>query len=195
MRTLLLISLISYALSSFGAIGGWRRDSFAKNSIYIDRSRSLGEEGIRSNFNINGDDFIVYPLEIYKQLVNGFNYKTIFAFFDSVHNSVQVFTSVVYTGPFSRKTPSFQLMNVDKVQSTEVPSNDAELISKVDKAIKGYLKKNDVDDVHIVKTFMNPMGKKTNVHVVKSGEKGQFVVFEDDNGNISVDAYININKN
>ena len=79
MRTLLLISLISYALSSFGAIGGWRRDSFAKNSIYIDRSRSLGEEGIRSNFNINGDDFIVYPLEIYKQLVNGFNYKTIFA--------------------------------------------------------------------------------------------------------------------
>ena len=140
MRTIALISIFLLGTAfSFGLTGGWTRDSFAKNSLYIDRSRSKGEEAIKANFGVNDEKTIVYPLEIHKQLVNGFNYKTVYAFYDTEKDVIDGFSAIVYTGPFSKKTPSFEVINVEKLESSEAVMNDAKLIKKIDDVLNKYL--------------------------------------------------------
>lgn len=191
MRTIVLISIFLIGTCfSFGLTGGWTRDSFAKNSLYIDRSRSSGEEAIKANFGINDEKSIVYPLEIYKQLVNGFNYKTVYAFYDTEKDVIDGFSAVVYTGPFSKKTPTFEVINVEKLESSEEVVNDSKLIQKVDDALNKYLNRNDIHNSQIVKTFKKPITMNTFVYVVKTEDsKGKYIIFEDENGELKVDAY------
>lgn len=85
-------------------------------------------------------------------------------------------------------------MNVKRLESIEVPSNDAVLLSKIEKATKEYINNNDLEDVHIEKTFLNPITKSTKVYVVRSeNDQGQFIIFED-SGDVRVDAYIDFRR-
>ena len=59
---------------------------------------------------------------------------------------------------------------------------------------KEYINNNDLEDIHIMKTFLNPITRKTKVYVVKTeSDEGQFILFEDD-GDVKVDAYIDFRK-
>ena len=197
MRTIALISIFLLGTAfSFGLTGGWTRDSFAKNSLYIDRSRSKGEEAIKANFGVNDEKTIVYPLEIYKQLVNGFNYKTVYAFYDTEKDVIDGFSAIVYTGPFSKKTPSFEVINVEKLESSETVVNDAKLIKKIDDVLNKYLNRNDIHNSQIVKTFKKPITMNTSVYVVKTEEnKGKYLIFQDENGELKVDAHVILYNN
>ena len=192
MRTLILISLLLALVSS--RTGGWKRESFEANSMLLDRCRQEGEDTIRANFGKNDDTTLVYPLEIYSQLVNGMNYKVVYALYDLYTDEVEVYTSTIYTGPFGKVSNDFESVNADLLESTEIPSNDAVLLSKIEKATKEYMNINDLEDIHIMKTFLNPITRKTKVYVVKTeSDEGQFILFEDD-GDVKVDAYTDFRK-
>lgn len=87
MRTFIVVSLLIALVSS---TGGWKRQSFESNSMIIDRCRQQGEDSIRAEFGKNDDTTLVYPLEIYSQLVNGINYKSVYAFYDMYSDEIEV---------------------------------------------------------------------------------------------------------
>ena len=57
-------------------LGGWTRLSFEMNDLYINSSRQMSETKIAEKTN---DEYDLYPLEVYSQLVNGTNYNLLFA--------------------------------------------------------------------------------------------------------------------
>ena len=192
MRTLILVSLLLALVSS--RTGGWKRESFEANSMILDRCRQQGEDAIRANFGKNDDTTLVYPLEIYSQLVNGMNYRVVYAFYDMYTDEVEVYTSTIYTGPFGKVGNDFESVNADLLESTEVPSNDALLLAKIEKATKEYMNNNALEDVHIEKTFFNPITRSTKAYVVRTeSDEGQFILFNDGE-ELRVDAYIDFGK-
>ena len=73
---------------------GWTRLSFEMNDLYINSSRQMSETKIAEKTN---DEYDLYPLEVYSQLVNGTNYNLLFAgshFQDKT--KIKLFKTTVY---------------------------------------------------------------------------------------------------
>ena len=80
MKSIIILSLLALTLcKGFGMMGSWQKDTFASNDIRIDRARQAAEAKYLQIANVKEDDVELIPLAVYRQLVNGLNYKIIFA--------------------------------------------------------------------------------------------------------------------
>ena len=196
----ILLCFISLSMSiPINSLGGWTRDSFQSNNAYIDRCRSIGENAIITKYNLTSSQNDFYPIEIYKQLVNGFNYKIVYLVYNSISNETHLYTAVVYTGPFSSSSPVFTLINTNEHKEEKkgfIISN--EIKTKIEKAINEYThtltNNNNKVNIIIDKIIMNVINSnKTNVylvHIKSPVNKEEFCIFEDENGDMKIDAVI-----
>ena len=97
MRTnLFLILFLNYILLSFSSLlGGWEKGSFKENDLFIDRAFRKAFE-IYSIENPGSDIDSIQQLTLYRQMVNGINYKMCFIDLKSDLNVIQEY---VITGP------------------------------------------------------------------------------------------------
>lgn len=176
--------------------GGWIKDSLTKNSLYIDRSRSLAEKTILSKYNLDENKYSAYPLEIYSQLVNGFNYKLIFAFYNTENQDIEIYSGIVYSGPFSQQVPNFEAKETKKFTETNgiLQSNEKNSISKVLKEYFNEYFKSSYSTFSSYSIYDNLVDTKdkTMIYVlnVQDEKVDKIVIFKDESNKYSVDAVI-----
>ena len=195
----ILLCFVSLSMSiPINSLGGWTRDSFQSNNAYIDKCRSIGENAIITKYNLTSSQNEFYPIEIYKQLVNGFNYKIVYLVYNSISNETHLYTAVVYTGPFSSSIPVFTLINTNEhKEEKKGVIISKEIKTKIEKAINEYTHtptNNNKLNIIIDKVIMNVINSnKTNVylvHIKSLVNKEEFCIFEDENGDMKIDAVI-----
>ena len=138
----LLILLIAIASCIPG--GYHKIKDFKKlNDINIDRVIRATSERFFSDAMTNADLMTVEPIELYSQVVNGVNYKVIFATqaYSNTRNDVQLHEYVFYQ-PFNFESNSLpELEKVDKIkhfQSNGVSLNSPRY-AQINAAISSYL--------------------------------------------------------
>ena len=165
-------------------LGSWTRLSFEMNDIYINSARQMSETKITQQTN---DEYDLFPLEIYSQLVNGTNYKLLFAarhFKDK--SNIKLFTSTVYK-PLGDQ-PQLSLGDVATIDCSNNAFNDTGKEIKISTAVSSYLGVNGIFKVQ--KFFNDVLGQGTsNVYCVNT-DKGTAVVYESGE-EFKVDALIN----
>ena len=100
--TLCLVSLI---LSS-KPLGSWEHDTFARNDIQLDRSRRLSQTEYLKVENVNEDNIIVYPLSVYKQIVNGLNFRIFLAAQNKLTKEIDILDCIINT-PFQQSKQEY----------------------------------------------------------------------------------------
>jgi len=165
-------------------LGGWKRLSFEMNDLFINSSRQMSETKISEKTN---DEYDLYPLEVYSQVVNGTNYNLLFAgrhFKDKT--KIKLFKTTVYK-PLGDK-PQLSLDNDPvMVEPSDNKFNDNTVETKVSNVVSSYFGINGVFKVD--KFFSEVYGSGCNVYTMNT-EKGTAVVFES-NGEFKVDAVMN----
>ena len=165
-------------------LGGWQRLSFEMNDLYINSSRQMSETKITEKTN---DEYDLFPLEVYSQVVNGVNYHLLFAgrhFQDKT--KIKLFKTTVYK-PLGDQ-PQLSL-NDDPVmiEPNQNKFNDNGIEMKVSNTVSSYFGINGV--LKVDKYFSDVYGNGCNVYTVVT-EKGTAVVYET-NGEFKVDAVMN----
>ena len=100
--TLCLVSLI---LSS-KPLGSWEHDTFARNDIQLDRSRRLSQTEYLKVENVNEDNIIFYPLSVYKQIVNGLNFRIFLAAQNKLTKEIDILDCIINT-PFQQSKQEY----------------------------------------------------------------------------------------
>lgn len=98
MKSIIILSLLTLTLCD--RFGGWTKDSFSSNDLRLEKARTTAEKKFFSDTNAKEEDYIIYPFAVYKQLVNGLNYKIFFAAQNIKTNTLELFDYVIYTGAF-----------------------------------------------------------------------------------------------
>lgn len=118
MKVLLFICLLIFSNSLFG---GWSPASFAENDFGINSALNKAFEAY-SKYNPNADIDYIQPMSVYKQLVNGYNYRV--AFIDlkgNIHDVHEYFIS----GPaFSKKEKIFTYLYKNSFSSSNKLINE-----------------------------------------------------------------------
>lgn len=185
MRTILLISLFVFILGWKSA--GWTKDSFESNDLYIEKARQTAEKRYYERTNSNEQDVIVYPFAIYKQVVNGINYKIFFAAKNIKTNSVQFFEYVVYTGPFGKIANKVFDFKVTSEKEIDFEKDELKLntrrATKIDQAVSNY-SQNSLR-IESIKVYNNAT-TEINFYVVKTNNSKILVVMQEENYTFTV---------
>lgn len=105
--SVITLCLISFILSS-KPLGSWEPDTFARDDLYLDRSRSLSEKEYLKVSNSNEDNIFFYPISVYKQIVNGVNFRIFLAAQNTKTNDIDLFDCIVNT-PFQKTNQDFSV--------------------------------------------------------------------------------------
>ena len=100
--TLCLVSLI---LSS-KPLGSWEHDTFARNDIQLDRSRRLSQTEYLKVENVNEDNIIFYFFLVYKQIVNGLNFRIFLAAQNKLTKEIDILDCIINT-PFQQSKQEY----------------------------------------------------------------------------------------
>ena len=173
---LFLILFFCYITLSFSALqGGWKKGSFRENDMGIDRAfRKAFELYQKENPNSNID--FTQRLTIYRQTVNGINYKMCFIDLKSNLNVVQEYT--ISGPPFSQNNqePVFRFLesNTFKAKSETISTTDKRY-ARIHNTLFGFLKNSGenilfINKIEIVETTFD------NFYIVTAqGEKKEHV--------------------
>ena len=105
--SVITLCLISFILSS-KPLGSWEPDTFARDDLYLDRSRSLSEKEYLKVSNSNEENIFFYPISVYKQIVNGVNFRIFLAAQNTKTNDIDLFDCIVNT-PFQKTNQDFSV--------------------------------------------------------------------------------------
>lgn len=161
-------------------LGIWEKDSFEKNDLYIDRSRSLSVKQIFAHYyeNKNEKDLFDYPLEIYRKIVNGFRYKLFFVVNDKSTDEIKFYTTIVNSGPFSERKPTFIIDQVEVMKPENKITNNKSTLSKIQKALDNFFNLNNTE-VTVVSQYTLPEISSSMFYLIKTQTNQQYVLFED----------------
>ena len=197
MKAICILSLISLVLSQRS--GGWIQDTFASNDIRIDRARSTAEAKFFAETNAKEEEFIIYPFAVYKQLVNGLNYKIFFAAQNIKTNTIELFDYIVYTGAFGAPTNQvfdYQVIGTKKLDYDDKLKITNKKFGKINDAVALYYsptsnKMSYIETIQVNENVLYTMS----IYVVKvqteSQQKPQtLIVMEQDDNTFEVVADI-----
>ena len=163
MKSIIILSLLALTLcKGFGMMGSWQKDTFASNDIRIDRARQAAEAKYLQIANVKEDDVELIPLAVYHQLVNGLNYKIIFAARNYNDNSLELYDYNVYTGPFGSEANNFEyeVISTEKLPIENNLSINSAKFGKINDACAQYIKDTKGEKVAYVSTL------RTNQNVI-----------------------------
>lgn len=106
---------------------------FNKALTFLNQQFQLGKFGETLNYTL-------IPISAYSQLVNGLNYKFLFATQNKEEKKLNFYTAIIYTGPFGSdpETTEPELTSNEKMNTTDV-NNDVN-VTNLKKAVSDYLK-------------------------------------------------------
>ena len=155
---LFFILFFCLIVSAFSALsGGWKRGSFKENDVFIENAFRKAFE-IYSEENHYAELDYLQRLTIYRQMVNGINYRMCFIDLKSYVNVVQEY---IIAGPSfgqNTKDPAFNFFekNTYTAKSENISVNDKRY-PRIQNTLFGYLKKFDenilfINKIEIVET-------------------------------------------
>ena len=189
MKTILVLSLLVF--SAAWKTGGWTKDSFESNDLQIEKARQAAEKRYYERNDSNDEDVVLYPFAVYKQVVNGINYKLFFAAQNIHTNAVEFFDYVVYTGPFD-KSLEFKVTSETKM---ELEDEKLQLTSrkstKIDQAVSNYYSNrlNSESLTESIKVCNNVLYTMS-FYVARTRAQDLLVVMEQENNEFEVVAEI-----
>lgn len=163
MKSIIILSFLALTLcKGFGAMGSWQKDTFAANDIRIDRARQAAEAKYFQITNEKEEDIELIPLAVYHQLVNGLNYKIIFAARNYNDNSLEFYDYDVYTGPFGSEANNFEyeVLSTAKLPIENNLSINSSKFGKINDACAQYIKDTRGERIAFVRTL------RTNQNVI-----------------------------
>lgn len=195
-KLLLLIPFLSLAICNI-KLGGFEKESFASNDMRVDKSWKTTEKEYFRLTGHNEKDVYLYPIAIYKQLVNGINYKISFAAHDRKQNTVKVYEYMVLCGLVAKNDDPFPF---EVVSIKELPKNDNIPINnskygKINNMVNSFSIQNN-DKISYVNTIQSSESMfNTGVYIVlgqtkKSRKNNSYIVFEDEDGHYDVIAQL-----
>ena len=134
--TLCLVSLI---LSS-KPLGSWEPDTFARNDIHLDRSRRLSQTEYLKVENVNEDNIIFYPLSVYKQIVNGLNFRIFLAAQNKLTKEIDILDCIINT-PFQQSNQEYTVYSSKILQMKGNVSINNSQYNSVNTVVSNYIKK------------------------------------------------------
>ena len=93
---LFLLCLITSCACKLISFGGWEKDSFARDDLSLDRSRSMAVKQYLKDNNLSEDDILFHPLAVYKQITNGLNYRIVLACQNQITKTVTLYECDVF---------------------------------------------------------------------------------------------------
>lgn len=157
-KLILVVLIVSQTLAIDPIrVGSYIKDSFQKNDANIDRAFRMVRDGILAKSQ-EKSDLSVVPVAIYRQIVNGINYKIITGIKDSKNLKVELAYGIVYSGPFGEDHNS-QKPTLTLLESLTSDSNltleETALIS-LQGSISDVLKLTDTTLSKVHKVFSYP---------------------------------------
>lgn len=137
--SVIILCLVSLMLSS-KPLGSWEPDSFARNDIHLDRSRSLSQKEYLKVANANEDNIIFYPLSVYNQIVNGLNFRIFLAAQNKLTKEIDIFDCVVNT-PFQQSNKEYTVYSSKILQMKGNVSINNSQYNSVNTVVSNYIKK------------------------------------------------------
>lgn len=136
--SVITLCLISFILSS-KPLGSWEPDTFARDDLYLDRSRSLSEKEYLKVSNSNEDNIFFYPLSVYKQIVNGMNFRIFLAAQNAKTNDIDIFDCIVNT-PFQKTNQDFSVYTSKILKSSGNVSINNSQYNSVNTVVGDYIR-------------------------------------------------------
>ena len=136
--SVITLCLISFILSS-KPLGSWEPDTFARDDLYLDRSRSLAEKEYLKVTNANEDFTLFYPLSVYKQIVNGINFRIFLAAQNIKTNDIDLFDCIVNT-PFQKANQDFTVYSSKILKMSGNVSINNSQYNSVNTVVGNYIK-------------------------------------------------------
>ena len=146
--TLCLVSLI---LSS-KLLGSWEPDTFARNDIHLDRSRRLSQTEYLKVENVNEDNIIFYPLSVYKQIVNGLNFRIFLAAQNKLTKEIDILDCIINT-PFQQSNQEYTVYSSKILQMKGNVSINNSQYNNVNTVVSDFIKKKG-DNMKFVTSMM-----------------------------------------
>ena len=146
--TLCLVSLI---LSS-KPLGSWEHDTFARNDIQLDRSRRLSQTEYLKVENVNEDNIIFYPLSVYKQIVNGLNFRIFLAAQNKLTKEIDILDCIINT-PFQQSNQEYTVYSSKILQMKGNVSINNSQYNNVNTVVSDFIKKKG-DNMKFVTSMM-----------------------------------------
>ncbi len=146
--TLCLVSLI---LSS-KPLGSWEPDTFTRNDIHLDRSRRLSQTEYLKVENVNEDNIIFYLLSVYKQIVNGLNFRIFLAAQNKLTKEIDILDCIINT-PFQQSNQEYTVYSSKILQMKgNVRINNSQY-NNVNTVVSDFIKKKG-DNMKFVTSMM-----------------------------------------
>ena len=136
--SVIILCLISFILSS-KPLGSWEPDTFARDDLYLDRSRSLSEKEYLKVSNSNEDNILFYPISVYKQIVNGVNFRIFLAAQNTKTNDIDLFDCIVNT-PFQKTNQDFSVYTSKILKSSGNVSINNSQYNSVNTVVGDYIR-------------------------------------------------------
>lgn len=136
--SVIILCLLSF-ISSSKPLGSWELDTFARDDLYLDRSRSLAEKEYLKVANTNEDSIFFYPLSVYKQIVNGMNFRIFLAAQNRNTNDIDLFDCVVNT-PFQQSNKDFSVVSSKILKISGNVSINNSKYNSVNTVVSNYIK-------------------------------------------------------
>ena len=139
MKSLLFLVLLSFYLTASAPLGGWKKGSFKENDLYIDGAFRKAFE-IYQQDHPNSDIDYTQRLTLYRQVVNGINFKMCFIDLKSDVNEVHEYSiNKPPTGNDREIKFNFFEKKTFKSKSEIVQMNDSRF-PRIQNTLFGYLK-------------------------------------------------------
>lgn len=194
MKAILICALFSLTL----CMGSWTKESLYSNDLMIDRSRQAAEKHYYELTGLSKQEARVYPFAVYSQLVNGVNYKILFAVKNKNTGEISFHDYTVFTGTFADRKAKKMKFDVTgtlqmKPDNANVPINSLKFAG-INDAISLYYK-NINEKLGYVNTISSttangrdaPYGKVYLAKLQTQQKHGpQFAVLMEENGKFEV---------
>lgn len=191
----IFIAIILIAFSC-QRVGSYVRDSFASNDIRIDRAWKTVLAEYHQMSTLKKEEVDIFPIAIYKQLVNGLNYKVFFGSVNKISNELQLFDYVLYTGPLTQSPDPFFFQLTSSKELVDHPDialrkYEYEQIKKIISFQVEYDKESLVN-LSVSRTYINVLGTAS-IYVVTAEKENQelpenYLIFQDENGKLEMIA-------
>lgn len=191
----LLIAITLFAFSN-QRVGTYVKDSFRSNDIRIDRAWRTVEREYLAMSNLKDTEVDLFRIAIYKQLVNGLNYKVFFGSLQKSTNELKLFDYVVYTGPLTQSSDPFHFeltSNKELVNDNSISLKKSQS-DQIQKLISTLIEKqgDSLVEFTVPRLQVNVLGKAS-IYVIKVQTKTNkvpknYLIFKDEDEKLEMIA-------
>ena len=183
--------LISILFVSSLCLGGFKRDRLELDSNSLQsQAREFATRLIKSEIKPSTSDVSINTIFVYKQIVNGINYKIFTLVRDGGYG--ELYETTIYTGPFSKEKRTFK--DFELLSNEKVVLRDTDLNLKAQEHIINLITEKIGGQPNLINYLNVYMTSQSNdvFYIVqfglrKSESRPSIAIFIDKNGSFKID--------